>query len=272
MNSLQVQLLSMMKAFHVFCTQNQLSYVAQGGTMLGAVRHQGFIPWDDDLDVGMPRKDFDRLSLLMNKNKLNNRYVLETPESEDPNFCYPYSKLYDTYTTLIENTNQKLIRGIFIDIFPLDGIGNSQSEAELNYRKIESLRKKLALRKVKISESRAWYKNFILFIAQKINLKSFDEKQLCFQLDSICRSRNIDDFTFGGNLLGAWGAKEIMPRDVIGTPKLYKFEDFYIYGVEKYDEYLTKMYGEWRKLPPKEKQISHHDYYLDLKKSYMENI
>ena len=94
-------------------------------------------------------------------------------------------------------------------------------------------------------------------------------KSLCYRLDNLCKERGLYEYKYGGNLLGAWGFKEVMESSIIGIPKLYDFEDTVIYGVEKYNEYLSHLYGDWRQLPPKEKQISHHDYYIELNKSYL---
>jgi len=114
---LQKYLLEMIRWFHDFCESHNLRYYALGGTMLGAVRHQGFIPWDDDLDVGMPREDYEKLYTLM-KYHPGDRYMLETPYSDAPEFNYCFSKLYDTETTLVENLKYKIKRGLYIDFSP----------------------------------------------------------------------------------------------------------------------------------------------------------
>ena len=124
MNEMQSKLLDMMKWFHGYCEENGLRYYALGGTALGAVRHGGFIPWDDDLDVGMPRADYDRMISLCKNGTGNTRYRIEAP-GQNRDFIYPFCKAYDTETTLVENARIKAKRGVYIDIFPLDGIGNT---------------------------------------------------------------------------------------------------------------------------------------------------
>ena len=133
---IQLKLLDMLHWFHDFCVSHGLRYYALGGTMLGAVRHCGFIPWDDDLDVGMPRQDYETLKDLLTGFS-DQRYILETPNSTAPDYNYCYSKLYDTGTTLVENTRYKTRRGISMDVFPLDGIGNSEQESKEYFRKID---------------------------------------------------------------------------------------------------------------------------------------
>ena len=135
---LQKRICMILSDFHDFCVENNLQYYAIGGTLLGAMRHHGFIPWDDDADVGMPREDFNRLCELLNGKKIKNQYLLESPLSPDKKYTFPYCKLYDTKTTLIENTRIKLVRGVYIDIFPLDGLGNTKEECKKNYKRINS--------------------------------------------------------------------------------------------------------------------------------------
>ena len=268
---MQLKLLEMLKWFHKLCEDNNIRYYALGGTMLGAVRHGGFIPWDDDIDVGIPRKDYIRLIRLMQKHS-DDRYILETPLSEDPTFCYPYSKLYDTKTTLLENSNKKLKRGLFIDVFPLDMIGDSMEKALKNYKKIKALRDLVTLRTLSDSKDRSAVKKAVVRTVQAVPSVLVSEKHICIYLEKICTEYSKHGYKFGGNLHGAWGAKELMSFDIMGKPTLYRFEDTYIYGAENYDEYLTHLYGNWNELPPEDKRVSHHDFLLfDLDKPYAED-
>ena len=134
MTELQDRLLEMMKWFDDYCRTQGLRYYIIGGTLLGAMRHGGFIPWDDDLDIGMPREDYNKLrKIFVNEG----RYELEMPDSFATDFCYGYGKLYDTTTTLVESRRTSVKRGLFIDIFPIDGVGNDLKTAVCDYRKIK---------------------------------------------------------------------------------------------------------------------------------------
>ncbi len=267
---LQKRICMILSDFHDFCVENNLQYYAIGGTLLGAMRHHGFIPWDDDADVGMPREDFNRLCELLNGKKIKNQYLLESPLSPDKKYTFPYCKLYDTKTTLIENTRIKLVRGVYIDIFPLDGLGNTKEECKKNYKRINSKLNLLQMRKIKISPTRSFVKNAVLWGVQKIPDKIVSEKRLSTEINQLCESKSIYDYKFGGNLVGAWGFREIMEADIFGTPQLYDFEGLKIYGPEKAEVLLSNIYGDWKQLPPKEKQVSHHDRYLNLNVPYEE--
>lgn len=268
MTEIQKRLTIMLKYFHTLCEKNNLKYYIIGGTLLGAVRHQGFIPWDDDIDVGMPRSDYERL-ISKYGNKQNDNYYLETPLSEDKNYCYPYSKLYDTNTTLIENTRIVLKRGIFLDIFPIDGIGNTEEAAKQNFDRINIKKNVLLLNTLKINKDRALHKNLLIYLARLLPVYFNNIKKLTQEIDNLCKNHSFESSSLVGNLMGVWGTKEIVSKEVFETPKLYNFENIQVFGVKSYDSYLTSIYGDWRTLPPIEKRITHHDYFLDLNKSYL---
>ncbi len=257
-------LVDMLCWFHDFCVKNNLRYYIVGGTMLGAVRHQGFIPWDDDIDIAMPDTDYKKLSELLKD--AQGRYVLETPDSSAKDFFYSFSKIYDTHTTLVENTKYKVKRGIYLDIFPLVGMGNTKEESFENFKSIEKINNLLISKVTGIRKGRSFLKNAVVALFRVIPL---NEKKLLKKLVNRYFEKSYDDSLWVGNPVGAWRFKEIMPKEIIGKPTLYKFEGTEVFGVEKYDEYLTQLYGNWRELPPEEKRVSHHDYvYCNLHEGY----
>ena len=271
MTELQQKLLDILKWFNEICEENNLRYYLLGGTMLGAQRHGGFIPWDDDIDVGMPRSDYNKLAEILAKRN-DEKYVLETPETEEKDFYYPFSKLYDTTTTLIENTKYKIKRGIYIDIFPIDGIGDSKEESMQNFKKITARYNLLLSRIGGIRKGRSFYKNIAVAAMRIVPNFIINNKKLLRQLVKECSKKSFDECRWIGNLVGAWRFKECMPKEYMGTPTKIMFEGLSVYGVENPDAYLTSIYGDWRKLPPKEKQVTHHDFItIDLKKSYKDN-
>lgn len=263
---LQNKLLEMLKWFHDYCCSNQIRYYAAGGTLLGAIRHKGFIPWDDDIDLVLPRPDYEKLISLFNEPM--NGYILETPYSGNKDYLYSFSKLYDTSTTLIENLRYKCRRGVYIDIFPLDGLGNDEFYMR-NFSKIDRWNMFLMTRTCAIRKDRPTYKNAAIIISRLIPSIIIDNKELAIKIDRLAAMHDYESSDYVANVMGNYREKEIVKKHIFGNPTLYTFENIEIFGAEHYDEYLTKIYGDWRKLPSKEKQVSHHDYVeLDLDKAY----
>jgi len=158
-----------------------------------------------------------------------------------------------------------------IDVFPLDGAGDSREEAVKNFHITDIHRKFLLARTTGIRQGRKWYKNLSVVLARLIPSFLINNKKLLVKVDRLSRYKEYDESVWVVNSFGAWGEREITKKENIGSPTLYKFEDFSAYGVEKADEYLTGVYGDWRKLPPEEKRVSHHDFLaFDLNKSYLE--
>lgn len=265
---LQNKLLDILKWFHNTCQEYNLRYYALGGTMLGAARHKGFIPWDDDIDVGMPRNDYEMFNKLFG-DKCTDHYYVETINTDAEDFIYGYTKVYDTNTTFTEKARMNVKRGVYIDVFPLDGVSDSMNNVDAFYRPIERKYHLLVAMTCGISKRRKLYKNIAILLARMVPNLILDKKKMIRDLDKMCKSKNYDECKIIGNLLGNWGMKEIMPKEYIGVPQLYEFENFVIFGVEKYDKYLSHLYGDWRKLPPVEDQVSHHDCVeCNLNKSY----
>lgn len=270
MTELQSKLLDMLKWFHSFCEEHNLRYYALGGTMLGAVRHKGFIPWDDDIDVGLPRADYNKLIEL--SDRIQSPYVLETPHSEAKEFVYAYSKLYNTDTTLIEKGKSNIKRGIYLDVFPLDGLGNNEIDATKQFKRTAHLVKKLAVRVSPIRKGRGFAKNCAVALSRCVPQFIINDKKLAQKLNRVAAEKDYDDNVFVGNLVCNYKLNNILRRDYFGTPTSYVFEDAEIYGAEDYEGYLSQVFGNWRKLPPEDQQVSLHlSAELDLNKSYLEN-
>lgn len=272
MTELQLRLLELLSWFHDFCAQHNLRYCMLGGTFLGAVRHNGFIPWDDDADVGMPRPDYEKLIEIFKIQGNIDNYYFESTVSDDPEYLYTYGKLYDINSTLVEKLAKPFKRGIYLDVFPIDGVGNSIEEAKAYYKPIDRLHLILLARMTAVSKRRKAYKNMIIYLMQAIPNMFIDNKKLALKINRICKSKDYDPCSYVCVCCTDFRAEYIMQKRVIDNLSLYQFENIHLYGPADYEAYLTHLYGNWRQLPPEEKQISNHDYLkLDLNRSWMKS-
>ena len=253
-----MKLLEMMTWLDQFIRENDLRYYVLGGTFLGAVRHKGFIPWDDDIDIGMPRKDYDKLIQLL-RTPIDH-YIVESPQNcDNEDFIYPYAKFYDIETSMTESAHRSIKRGVFIDVFPLDGLGQTKEEGLKYYKKIDRANMILATRTCAIRKTRKWYKNAAIVLSRCIPSFLINERQLCSKIDKMCALRDFDQYNYVGNLCGVYRSKETYYKDLLGEPTEYPFENIVVFGPEHADAFLSQMYGNWRQLPPVEKRGIQHD-------------
>ena len=265
---LQVQLLGMMKVFHKICEENNLRYYMLGGTCLGAVRHKGFIPWDDDVDVGMPRKDYD---IFCEKWKeflpdfMELRYYKTEPKSP-----FHFAKLIDKRTTLIERAYTDYIEGIYIDLFPLDAMRKYNIWGKIRSKFIW-VGKAALINRCTTEKRNEVHKRIFNFISKRINLSFLHNV-----VEKMILLEKSDNPNLLCNFFGAWNNREFIKSSVFGTPTLYDFEDTAFYGPQNTDSYLKALYGDYMCLPPESKRVCKHNYYyvnLNLPyKKYMEQM
>lgn len=255
-------LLNIAKAFHSICTNNGIPYYMLGGTMLGAVRHKGFIPWDDDMDFGVPREYYEKcINLLVNE--LPPYYKVETTYKNDK-IIGDFIKIQDTRTIIKEDkykSNTKNHIGVNIDVFPLDETNGKRGMLSKN-RIIHLLRSIDGYRLFSLN-SRPLSKK-IIALSIKIMLFPFGRHSILRITKKIASSGKG---SFLANHYGAWKMKEIISKSIMGAPRLYLFEDMELFGVEKYDSYLVHLYNDWRELPPIEKRKVHITDSFELEKA-----
>lgn len=248
--------LNIFKQFVTITQKHHIHYVGLGGTMLGAVRHQGFIPWDDDMDVGMLRADYEQFLKVAADDLKYSHYFLQTPWT-DENYALSYSKLLDRNTFIEEKNNVNNARkGVFLDIFPLDKIPDSparQRRQILDMRRLDS-RIYLKLRYNVIDNPIRKFQN-PLSEEQVETADDFKE-----QREEVMMMYNDKPaLTNVKNLASQYAYdKEILSLDEINRTVNLPFEDTEIQVPADYDDILTRIYGNYMELPPENARTEKH--------------
>ena len=268
MQKLHEKLIEVMDVFHAFCVQHGLTYYMLGGTMLGAFRHQGFIPWDDDIDIGMPRKDYERLLALYQELPEGYRLRHHRFESGVP---YAFSHFEDINTTYIEQRRSKdsYTGGVYLEIFPLDEAPEASWKRKLKSYRVRFYKRILYGLILDYHEKK---RTFLKAVIIK-TIRCFGNMDKTTRKLDACIQTKPENGLYYSNLLGHWGIREDIGRDVFGIPKLYLFEDRQYYGVSRPEQYLTALYGETYMTPPSEEQKEagkHPAAYMDLEVPYMQ--
>ena len=262
MTELQKKQLEILKQFVRVCEKHNLRYSLEGGTAIGAVRHKGFIPWDDDVDVMMPREDYDKFIQLQYEYD-GTPYFIQTWKS-DPHYCYNFAKLRDSSTTYIENffVNHVINHGVWIDIFPIDGI----------------CKKNKPMKKTGGRPRRVWFHFYMCYVPallRKVRKRTFF-KDIFFNIigalfyvfniahfhnrvcDRIMRKWTIDNCALSGNMCSLPLKKQAMPSYIYKEYIKVPFEDMEVSLIKDYDIYLSRCYGDYMTPPKEGKRTGHH--------------
>ena len=242
--------------FNSFCKKNNLKYFLFYGTLIGAVRHGGFIPWDDDIDVVMPREDFYRLVSLLGKQE--GRYKIVSSFNEKKHIA-PLAKMIDCNTLLIQNYGfyEKTDLGIYIDIFILDGLPEKEDEREKYYRKAMKLHDKwIIAAHVFHYENSPFLKDLARYLWH-LHTHLLGPKHYLKKITSLSSKYSFYKSTYVGIPSYANSMKDIYLRDYF-DPIDIQFEKINCIIPKGYDMILSQYYGDWKKLPPLNEQVSNH--------------
>jgi len=242
-----------------FCKKNKINYWLDYGTLLGAIRHSGYIPWDDDIDIGMLRDDYDKFI----KTYQSNKYKLLSCENNN-DYYFPFAKVIDNNTILYEPDEKGIKIGVYIDIFVHDKASNNSLENTNNYNK-RDLYNKLRIaqlfpnnydkKNIKKRIMRFFLKIYLKFLPKNYYTKKISENSKRFINQD---TQKIADFIAPYRL--------VVNKDIFKKFINVKFEKKNYPAPIGYDEYLQTIYGNYMKLPPKEKRISNHTF-----KAYYKN-
>lgn len=244
--------LEILQSIHEFCTANSVKYSICGGTLIGAVRHKGFIPWDDDIDIFMLREDY--IKFIHGYKDTSGRYRLHCLEN-DESYCYPYAKVEDVRTCIEEEVTADNM-GIAVDVFPVDNCMNDREKSIIYINGAIRCQKLYKAKLVRPTKNNSFLKKCGI-IALKMLLTGHSLRKLAVKLSEYSQG-GMKDSRFVATMVSGYGTKELQLKssfdDLIELP----FEDRTFLAIKGYDQYLSNVYGDYMKLPPVEKRRSPH--------------
>lgn len=252
--------IAILKTIHEFCKSKGLRYSLGGGTLLGAVRHRGYIPWDDDIDIMLPRPDYDKLLASFE----NENYAIQDYRS-DKRFPLAWARIYSKKTVLV-STNA--VGGVFVDVFPIDGLPTPD--------KIGEYQKELIKYKIKLYRTTKIHRDALHEMKKKNKLSGniiyYYLKYVIAMLIHPKREVNVEEMDaffnfypfetseYAGAMVGTYGMREYMKADVFKSYIELPFEGNRFMCIKDYDVYLKQHYGDYMKLPPEGERVTHHRF------------
>ena len=242
------------------CNKYNLIYYLSYGTLIGAIRHKGFIPWDDDIDISMPRDDYEKFLKIASSGQTNSKYKCLVPLVDG--YYYEFAKVIDTSTIVEDVSVQSTENGVWVDIFPLDGLKKSDKISHLSLMILNRCRAASVnnhfphkTRGVLLPIEYVFWK-----VCRLIGFKTFLKKSL-----KLSSKYKYSDSKYVGYASSYPAYNKYLLKEWFDKTILVEFEGRKYAAPVKYDEYLKMQYGNYMQLPPEEKRISHdmHAYWVD---------
>ena len=260
-NDIHREDLRLLDEFLKICDRHGLKYYIIGGTFLGAVRHKGFIPWDDDMDIAMMRPDFEKFVEVANDELPEGLKLLTFRNTPDYRYYLPH--LADLNIEIVEKRNEASGKTInlFIDIFPIDGTPDNGLLRRLYYARVlfnRLLYSWYYIDEIDTQRKRKGYEKILIFLGKILPTKKMiDPVRVLERIDRMLKRNPPDRRKNIGTIMGAYRIREIVPAEYFGEGRQYPFEGYLLTGPSMYDEYLTHMYGDYM-TPPKYIHASQH--------------
>jgi len=250
----QQEQLKILEEIHSLCIKNHLTYYIICGTALGAVRHGGFIPWDPDIDIAMPREDYDRF-INHDWQQMDSKYRCVSLK-DYKNYVSPHAIVYLKNSKLTKHKpdyfrNELRPVGIYLDVMPLDVAPMSVTEQEKQAKAISKIKSFRKIKLYSLGQSNGLTKMivrlFLRMIMYPVSMRFFNQKLE----KEITRYRDDKTSTLWCSMTSHYSyRKQCMPKTMYGTPTLIKFEGIEVYGPEQMSDYLTQIYGDYMQIPP----------------------
>ena len=269
MNEVQKRELSVYNEVAKICDKHGLKYFAIGGTCIGAIRHKGFIPWDDDIDIALPRQDYEKLRTDYYKDLPGYLQVLDCDNSRQ--HLYLFFKIHDSRTTFVERYAQnspERYTGAFVDIMPIDGLPNDAVVRNKIIKKLMRLDKANDRhRPVPLSAYNGSFSGPAKWLLRKMFSLFHEYNYYSSRVKEIGESYN---FSTSEKCIFTWraGSSDLSIERIVFDRSLFDdlidvpFEDSLMRIPKEYDKYLKQDFGDYMKLPPKEQQQTHHNVYI----------
>lgn len=254
--------LEMMLKIDEICKRHDLTYYLMGGTLIGAVRHQGFIPWDDDIDLGMPRPDYEKFLQVAPK-ELGEEFGILTPYDTE-GYPFTFAKVINKKMKILYKNNEKLKKwNIWVDIFPLDSM--PKNTLSFNIRKYLLLYRRCMVMLSALEdvinmdkENRPFYEKMMIGLGKKFHLSSvLDTKKQILKFDKSLKKYPFEKGPYMVNAMGLYKFKTVFLREVYGEPTYLSFEGHMLRVPEQYDYFLRRLYGDYMQVPPEDKRDHH---------------
>ena len=254
LNEIQKIELNILKEIDSFCQKNNLCYYLAGGTLLGAIRHKGFIPWDDDIDVNMPRPDYERFIKLFKSENKN----YEIRSNRLNNFSAPFTKIVDTRTLIIEKYRKGNIdTNIWVDIFPVDGLPENPKDIKQIFEKVDFMRKLLLLSDAKLGVGKNKFRKYAKYILKPLAL-ILGKKYYCEKIEKIALKYPYEKSRFVGAITwGLHGVREKMLKEEYEKTVEVEFEGEKFPTFSCWHTTLQNVYGDYMKIPSIENRQQH---------------